>query len=81
MDVDHQRMEVDFQEMDNEMNSELMNTAELGQRLSKSPAALANWRYLGLGPKFVKVGKAVRYRVSDVEEWLDQNTHQQSGAA
>jgi predicted DNA-binding transcriptional regulator AlpA len=63
------------------MPSELMNAAELGQRLSKSTAALANWRYLGLGPRFVKVGKAVRYRVSDVEAWLDQNTHQQSGAA
>jgi predicted DNA-binding transcriptional regulator AlpA len=63
------------------MTSELMDSAELGRRLSKSTAALANWRYLGLGPRFVKVGKAVRYRVSDVESWLDQQTRQQTGAA
>lgn len=63
------------------MTSELMNSAELGQRLGKSAAALANWRYLGLGPRFIKVGKAVRYRASDVEEWLSQQTRQQTGAA
>lgn len=63
------------------MTSELMDSAELGQRLGKSTAALANWRYLGLGPRFVKVGKAVRYRASDVESWLDEQTRQQTGAA
>lgn len=63
------------------MTSELMSSAELAQHLGKSPAALANWRYLGLGPRFVKVGKAVRYRVSDVESWLDGQTRQQTGAA
>ncbi|TLM87227.1 helix-turn-helix domain-containing protein [Pseudarthrobacter sp. NamE5] len=63
------------------MTSELMDSIELGRRLGKSSAALANWRYLGLGPKFVKVGKAVRYRVSDVETWLQEQTRQQTGAA
>ncbi|WP_331271251.1 helix-turn-helix transcriptional regulator [Arthrobacter sp. 135MFCol5.1] len=58
-----------------------MDPGELGKRLGKSSAALANWRYLGLGPKFVKVGRAVRYRASDVESWLQDQTRQQTGAA
>ena len=64
------------------MGTELMDSAELGKRLGKSAAALANWRYQGLGPRFIKLGpKAVRYRISDVEAWLDEQTRQQTGAA
>ena len=63
------------------MDSELMTPTELGQRLGKSPAALANWRYLGLGPRFVKCGKSIRYRASEIESWLDEQTRQQTGAA
>lgn len=37
---------------------------------------LAQYRYLGTGPRFIKVGKNVRYRWSDVEVWLDANTKQ-----
>lgn len=63
------------------MNSDLLTSAELGHRLGKSPGALAQWRYLGVGPRFIKAGKSVRYRLSDVESWLDQQTRQQTGAA
>lgn len=62
------------------MTSELMDSRELAVRLGKSPAALANWRYLGLGPKFVKVGRSIRYRVADVENWLEAHTQQQTGS-
>ena len=60
-------------------NSDLISPAELGEWLGKSTASLANWRYLGLGPKFVKLGpKAIRYRKSDVETWLEENTRTQT---
>lgn len=74
-------MSVDIQEMEDRMTSELMAPAELGHRLAKSTAVLANWRYLGTGPRFIKLNRAVRYRVSDVEAWLDEQTRQQTGAA
>jgi predicted DNA-binding transcriptional regulator AlpA len=32
---------------------------------------LANWRVKGLGPSFVKIGAAVRYRPEDVQAWID----------
>jgi predicted DNA-binding transcriptional regulator AlpA len=31
---------------------------------------LANWRSQGSGPKFLKIGRHVRYRPADVETWL-----------
>jgi predicted DNA-binding transcriptional regulator AlpA len=74
-------MRAGIQGMEDCMTSELMAPAELAQRLAKSTAVLANWRYLGIGPRFIKLGKSVRYRVADVEAWLDEQTHQQTGAA
>lgn len=62
------------------MTSELMDGRELANRLGKSSAALANWRYLGQGPKFIKVGRSIRYRVADVESWLEAHTQQQTGS-
>ncbi len=37
-------------------------------------------RYLELavrnqsGPRFVRIGRSVRYRVADVQDWIEQNT-------
>jgi hypothetical protein len=31
---------------------------------------LAQWRYLGIGPAYTKVGRAVRYWQSDLDAWL-----------
>lgn len=35
--------------------------------------ALAQLRYRGKGPKFVKLGQKVFYRWEDVYEWVDAN--------
>lgn len=56
----------------------LITPKQLAERLSVSVAQLANWRYRGVGPKFVKMGKLVRYQESAVEAWLQDNTHQQT---
>jgi predicted DNA-binding transcriptional regulator AlpA len=36
---------------------------------SVSVRTLANWRSYGDGPRFVKLGGRVAYKVTDVEEW------------
>jgi Helix-turn-helix domain len=33
---------------------------------------LANWRVLGRGPRYVRVGRRAFYRLSDLNSWLDQ---------
>ena len=32
------------------------------------------WRVQGRGPKYIKVGRFVRYRESDLDAWLDSRT-------
>lgn len=34
-----------------------------------SPRTLANWRTSGCGPRYVKIGGRVMYRITDIEAW------------
>jgi len=34
------------------------------------PKTLTDWRYRGIGPAWFKVGRAVKYRDSDLAKWL-----------
>lgn len=45
----------------------------LAEALGMSMHTLQLWRQNGSGPKFVKLGKNVFYRVSDIKEWLENN--------
>ena len=53
-----------------------LTTDELSQRWKGlvSPKTLVNWRSAGRGPKWIKLGKGVAYRLSDVEAWERDNT-------
>lgn len=53
---------------------ELATVDEVAEWLRTTKPQLANWRYRGNGPRFVKVGSRVLYRRSDVTAWLDENT-------
>lgn len=39
---------------------------ELAERWGLSPRSLEKWRTLGIGPAYIKVGGAVRYRLEDI---------------
>lgn len=63
------------------MTEALVPPAALAEFLGTTTGALAQMRYRGVGPKFIKLGgKAIRYRESDVSAWLDQQTRQQTGS-
>lgn len=47
---------------------------ETAAALRVSPATLRTWRSRGRGPRFVKVGRLVRYRPVDLERHADRNT-------
>ena len=51
-----------------------LTEAEVARRLSLSTATLRAWRLRGQGPRFVRLGRAVRYVASDVQDFLDANT-------
>ena len=52
----------------------LLTPRELAQRWKTSLQSLANRRSAGKGPRFIRIGRSIRYRLSDVEEYLAQNT-------
>lgn len=39
-----------------------------------SAKTLANWRVLGKGPKFVRVGGLIYYHADDIAAWVKANT-------
>lgn len=49
--------------------SDLITPDQLGERWHKTRSALSQMRYRGDGPKFVKIGRSVFYRVEDVLEY------------
>lgn len=46
-----------------------LNQLELAVRWRVSHRTLERWRWTGEGPRFVKLGGRVVYRVSDIEEY------------
>jgi hypothetical protein len=51
----------------------LMTTAEAAVYLRFEEEAVKDWRRRGVGPDYFKVnGAHVRYRVEDLDRWLDK---------
>ena len=48
----------------------LQEGREVAAAIGVKPQTLAAWRNRGEGPPFVKVGKLIRYRTSDINKWL-----------
>lgn len=51
---------------------------EVAPVLHTTLQGLAQMRFRGTGPKFIKVGKKVLYRWTDVNAYLDANTMQRT---
>jgi predicted DNA-binding transcriptional regulator AlpA len=49
------------------MEKTFLNQHELSQRWGISPRTLERWRWLGEGPRFLKLGGRVVYRLEDIE--------------
>jgi excisionase family DNA binding protein len=57
------------------MTEQLLDTSAIASWLDVPELTVKAWRARGGGPRFVKVGRHVRYRRADVERWLEVNTH------
>lgn len=53
---------------------DLLNEVEASDILRVSTRTLQAWRCRGTGPSFVKVGRSIRYRRSDLTMWTQGNT-------
>jgi predicted DNA-binding transcriptional regulator AlpA len=52
------------------MTSDITDTPGAASYVKLSPVTMERLRITGEGPAFCKLGKAVRYRKSDLDAWL-----------
>lgn len=48
----------------------LLTADDVASVLGIPTATLANWRYQGLGPRYLRIGRHVRYEAADLKAWL-----------
>jgi excisionase family DNA binding protein len=56
-----------------ERKDRLISVDELADYLGVSVATLYQWRYRREGPPGFRVGRHVRYRWTDIEEWIEHH--------
>jgi len=49
---------------------QILPSPKVANLLGIKPGTLRAWRVLGKGPRFIRIGGSVFYRVSEVESWL-----------
>ena len=59
----------------------LLTEVAAARILKLSIRTLQAWRCRGIGPDFIRVGRAIRYRHSALIDWLDHNTVSPASAA
>jgi len=52
------------------MDDELLDTERVAKVCGLSEVTLRKWRITGEGPRFVRLGRAVRYRRADLDAYL-----------
>ena len=52
----------------------LLKDVEAAARCGMSVSAFRNWRLRGGGPKFVRLGSAIRYDPRELDRWIADNT-------
>ena len=53
----------------------LLTRNEFAELAGIKSQTAAKWVCRGFGPPIVKLGATVRYRLSDVREWIEEHTH------
>ncbi len=65
----------------NNVKQKLATAGDVANYLGVPVATLAQWRHVGRGPGFHKVGRHVRYVWADVDHWLDDQRSDGRGSA
>lgn len=52
------------------MSAVILTPVAVGERTGLALKTLANWRCLGTGPKWFRLGRLVRYYEADLDRWI-----------
>ena len=61
--------------------SQFLGTVEAAQQLGLKRTTLEAWRCRGGGPKFVKLGRLVKYRQSDLDDFIEARVRSNTSEA
>ena len=53
-------------------DGQLLTTEDVAAKIKVKPDVLKKWRHLSRGPRYLKYGRMVRYRLTDVLDWERQ---------
>lgn len=56
------------------MSIKHLSQSDLVERWGVSPKTLERWRWLGYGPRYIKIGGRVVYRLDEIEAWEARQT-------
>jgi hypothetical protein len=54
-----------------ELKLKYLNDVEAAKIAHMSVQTFRNWRFQGRGPAYIKVGRSVRYSLTDLISWLE----------
>jgi len=63
------------------MDNRLVGQKEVAQLIGMSQAWLEQSRFKGKGIPYIKIGRAVRYRMSEVVKWIAEQEAKMKNAA
>lgn len=58
------------------MKANLITPAQLADRWGVEINTLSQWRWNGKGPRFLKLGKCVKYRIEDITAFEERTLYQ-----
>lgn len=67
--------------IDHASDRPLLNQTQAAKLLAVSTRTMEGWRCRGGGPRFVRVGRRVRYRLVDLQEWIERRTFRSTSEA
>ena len=62
-----------------ELPDPLYRTPEAAHLLKSNPRTLERWRTIGDGPTFIKLGRRVAYRLSDLQAFVNEQSRKHTG--
>lgn len=48
--------------------------------LAVSPSTLRRWRWVGKGPRYFRIGNVIRYRTSDLDQFVGAHSAAECGS-
>lgn len=56
--------------------SDLITPSKLAERWSVNVATLSQWRWNGKGPKYLKLGGRILYRINDINDFENRQVRE-----